>query len=157
MSYQGVPIQDRVDIDNLFSAYAYTLDDGDADGWIALYTEDGVFDVPGLNRLKGPEGLRAIADIVINGSQGNWRHMATNVLVKPGASGDEVAVRLRTLVTDWNVEPAGTHCARSIRPLRRWRPQQQQQQQQQQLGVVGPLVSCRRTAQSSLSANSNTP
>ena len=99
MSYQAVPIQDRVDIDNLFSAYAYTLDDGDADGWIALYTEDGVFDVPGLNRFEGQEGLRAIADIVINGSQGNWRHMATNVLVTPGASGDEVAVRLRTLVT----------------------------------------------------------
>ena len=36
MSYQAVPIQDRVDIDNLFSAYAYTLDDGDVDGWIAL-------------------------------------------------------------------------------------------------------------------------
>ena len=52
MSYQAVPIQDRVDIDNLFSAYAYTLDEGDADGWIALYTEDGVFDVPGLNRLS---------------------------------------------------------------------------------------------------------
>ena len=84
MSYQAVPIQDRVDIDNLFSAYAYTLDDGDADAWIALYTDDGVFDVPGLNRFEGQDGLRAIADIVINGSQGNWRHMATNVLVTPG-------------------------------------------------------------------------
>ncbi len=51
MSYQAVPIQDRIDIDNLFSAYAYTLDDGDADAWIALYTEDGVFVVPGLTQL----------------------------------------------------------------------------------------------------------
>ena len=108
MSYHAVPIQDRVDIDNLFSAYAYTLDDGDANGWIALHTEDGVFDGPGLNRFEGPEGLRAIADIVIEGSQGNLRHMTTNVLVTPGANGDEVAVRLRTLVTDWNVDPAGT-------------------------------------------------
>ena len=93
MSYQTIPIQDRVDIDNLFSAYAYLLDDDDANGWIALYTEDGVFDVLGLNRFEGPEGLRAIANIVIEGSQGNWRHMATNVLVTPGASGDEVTVR----------------------------------------------------------------
>ena len=108
MSYQAVPIQDRVDIDNLFSAYACTLDDGDAHGWIAPYIENGVFDVPGLDSFEGPEGLRAIADIVIEGSQGNWRHMTTNVLVTPGASGDEVAVRLRTLVTDWNVDPAGT-------------------------------------------------
>ena len=52
--------------------------------------------------------MRAIADIVIEGSQGNWRHMATNVLVPLGGSGDQVAVRLRTLVTDWNVDPAGT-------------------------------------------------
>ena len=108
MSYQTVPIQDRVDIDNLFSAYAYTLDDGNANGWIALHTEDGAFDVPGLNRFESPEGLRAIADIVIEGSQGNWRHIVTNEPVTPGASGDEVAVRLRTLVTDWNVDPAGT-------------------------------------------------
>ena len=107
MSYQKVPIEDRVDIDNLFSAYAYTLDDGDADAWVALYTEDGVFDVPGLARFEGQEGLHDIADIVISGAQGNWRHMGTNVLVTPGANADEVAVRLRTLVTDWNLEPAG--------------------------------------------------
>ena len=125
MSYQAVPIQDRVDIDNLFSAYACKLDDGDADGWIALYIVDGVFDVPGLNRFEGQEGLRAIADIVINGSQGNWRHMATNVLVTPGASGDEGAVRLRTLATYWRVEPAGTqfndYRGTLVRINRHWR------------------------------------
>ena len=60
MSYQAVPIQDRVDIDNLFSSYAYMIDDGDADGWIGLFVEDGVFDVPGLNRFEGPEGLRNV-------------------------------------------------------------------------------------------------
>ena len=107
MSYQAVPLQDRVDIDNLFSAYAYSLDDGDADAWVALYTDDGVFEVPGLSRFEGPDGLHDIADIVITGSQGNWRHMATNVLVNQGANEDEVGVRLRTLVTDWTVDPAG--------------------------------------------------
>ena len=33
--------------------------------------------------------------------------MATNVLVNQGANEDEVGVRLRTLVTDWTVDPAG--------------------------------------------------
>ena len=107
MSYQAVPLQDRVNIDNLFSAYAYLLDDGDADAWVALYTDDGVFEVPGLSRFEGSEGLHDIADIVITGSQGNWRHSATNVLVTPGEHGDEVNVRMRTLVTDWNQDPAG--------------------------------------------------
>ena len=107
MSYQAVPIQDRVDIDNLFSSYAYMIDDGDADGWIDLFVEDGVFDVPGLNRFEGPEGLRTVCNMVIEGSQGNWRHSATNVLATPGEHGDEVNVRMRTLVTDWNQDPAG--------------------------------------------------
>lgn len=55
MSYQAVPIQDRIDIDNLFSAYAYTLDDGDADAWIALYTEDGVFGALKSSSLHRPK------------------------------------------------------------------------------------------------------
>ena len=32
----------------------------------------------------------------------DWRHSATNVLVTPSEHGDEVNVRMRTLVTDWN-------------------------------------------------------
>ena len=108
MTYRDVPIADRVDIDNLFSSYAYLIDDGDADGWIDLFVDDGVFDVPGLNRFEGPEGLRNICNVVIEGSQGNWRHTASDLLVTPGANSDEAAVRLRTLVTDWNVDPAGT-------------------------------------------------
>ena len=107
MTYRDVPIADRVDIDNLFSSYAYMIDDGDADGWIDLFVEDGVFDVPGLNRFEGPEGLRNVCNMVIEGSQGNWRHSATNVLVTPAEHGDEVNVRMRTLVTDWNQDPAG--------------------------------------------------
>ena len=107
MSYQHVPIQDRVDIDNLFSAYTYMLDDGDTEGWITLYTEDGAFEVPGLSRFEGNGELREIAQIVTETSQGNWRHIATNVLVNPGPHEDEVNVRLRTLVTDWSTDPAG--------------------------------------------------
>ena len=125
MSYQHVPIQDRVDIDNLFSAYTYLMDDGDTEGWIALYTEDGAFDVPGLNRFEGKGELREIAEIVTETSQGKWRHMATNVLVTPGATSDEVAVRLRTLVTDWSVDPAGLqfndYCGTLVRLDGHWR------------------------------------
>ncbi|MDA8620101.1 nuclear transport factor 2 family protein [Luminiphilus sp.] len=53
MSYRHVPIQDWVDLDNRFSAYTYLMNDEDTEGWIALYTEDGAFDVPGLNRFEG--------------------------------------------------------------------------------------------------------
>ena len=89
MSHQHVPIQDRVDIDNLFSAYTYMLDDGDTESWITLYAEDGAFEVPGLSRFEGYGELREIAQIVTETSQGNWRHMATNVLVFMRARVDE--------------------------------------------------------------------
>ena len=71
MSYQGAQIQGRVDVDNLFSSYAYMIDDGDASWWIGPFVEDGVFDVPGLNRFEGPEGLRSGCSMVIEASQGN--------------------------------------------------------------------------------------
>jgi hypothetical protein len=35
-----------------------------------LYTEGGVFDVPGLNRFEGAEGLRGIANLAIEGRRG---------------------------------------------------------------------------------------
>ena len=40
---------------------------------MALCTEDGVFDVLGLNRSRGLEGLRDTADIVVWNSEGHWR------------------------------------------------------------------------------------
>ena len=107
MNYQAVSLKDRVDIDNLFSAYVYAIDDGDAGTWISLFTAEGAFIVPGLDDFVGQEGLRSMAEMVINGSQGHWRHMATNILVTPTDSADAVNVRLRTLVTDWSTEPAG--------------------------------------------------
>jgi hypothetical protein len=47
------------------------------------------------------------------------------VLVTPGATSDEVAVRLRTLVTDWSVDPAGLqfndYCGTLVRIDGHWR------------------------------------
>ena len=45
--------------------------------------------------------------MVIETSQGNWRHSATNVLVTLGEHGDEVNLRMRMQVKDWNQDPAG--------------------------------------------------
>lgn len=107
MNYKALSVEDRLDIENLFALYAYHVDDGAADEWIAMFTDDGVFDVPGLDRFEGPDALRKIMDMVVAGSGGNWRHQTTNVVAEPGEQSGTANVRLRTLVTDWSKDPAG--------------------------------------------------
>ncbi len=52
---------DRAEIVELFARYAWTGDTGDADGYVALFTENGVFDgVSGY--YDGPSGLRRLAE-----------------------------------------------------------------------------------------------
>ena len=60
-----------------------------------------------MNGFDGAENPRGLANIVIEGSQSNWRSVPTIVLLISSANGDEVVIRSRTLITDWNVELAG--------------------------------------------------
>jgi ketosteroid isomerase-like protein len=60
-------LDDRQAISEQLARYALTFDSQDIDGWVALFTQDGVFEVR-LNRsvqpifrAQGPERLRAFA------------------------------------------------------------------------------------------------
>ena len=48
-------VEARLDIADLFSRYCHRVDNGDSDGWAALFTADGVFEVPNAIRLEGVE------------------------------------------------------------------------------------------------------
>ncbi len=50
----------RGEIFDLAARYCHTIDLGDPDGWVACFTDDGVFEGPGMT-LKGPEELRKLA------------------------------------------------------------------------------------------------
>ncbi len=106
MSLKQLDLSDRIDIQDLFSLYGYLVDDNRGDDWVALFTEDGVFDVPGLERFQGRDQVRKVIDMVASGSQGRWRHQLTNVLAEPGDEPETANVRMNGLVTDWSVEPA---------------------------------------------------
>lgn len=80
--------QDYIEIQQLYAAYGHRMDSGDADGWAALYTEDGAWE-----KLDGPGGradfgvygradLAAFAreDFAGRGS-GAGRHWMGNVLL----------------------------------------------------------------------------
>ncbi|MFA5496215.1 MAG: nuclear transport factor 2 family protein [Porticoccaceae bacterium] len=96
----NLSIEDRLDITDLFARYVHTVDSNQADAWVALFTADGVFDIPGLMRLEGPEQLRGmVATVAAQG--GTWRHQITNILAEPGATTDEARVMAYGLVSDW--------------------------------------------------------
>jgi hypothetical protein len=64
-----VNLEDRFEIERRLFDYAYTFDTGDADGWAALFTEDGIWEAvpvaePDVRTvvLTGREELRAFAE-----------------------------------------------------------------------------------------------
>lgn len=74
--------QDYVDIQQLYARYNWTIDAGDVEGYVALYTPDGTF-----NTFTGADGLRTFMK---NRQGGTRRHWNSNLVVTPtptGASG----------------------------------------------------------------------
>lgn len=77
---------DRWQIEELMWRYARTLDTADADGYAAVYTEDGVFDA-GTMRIEGREALhKFVADLAASRAEraakgepsGGTLHMVAN-------------------------------------------------------------------------------
>jgi 3-phenylpropionate/cinnamic acid dioxygenase small subunit len=72
--------EDREQIRELYSRYAFTIDYGPYDEWVKCFTPDGVFDSPRLGRHEGHEALRKFT-VTYTASRGDAqvRHMMTNV------------------------------------------------------------------------------
>lgn len=102
MAIRPLSIEDRLDIHDLFARYCFLVDQGKADEWTALFTPDGVFDVPGLANMVGSAQIRQIAEMVAGKSQGKWRHQITNLLAEAGGTPDVANVTMYSLVTDWS-------------------------------------------------------
>jgi hypothetical protein len=98
-------LEDRLAIQELFSLYGYCVDDGRKEEWLELFTEDGVFDIPGFKTFTGRAQVREVIDMVVQNSDGFWRHQLTNVLPLPGPSIDTATVRINGLVSDWRTQP----------------------------------------------------
>ncbi len=94
-------IADRTQIAELFARYCHSVDHGDADGWAALFTSDGSFEVVGAMRFVGHDQLRAMPGIVTEHGGGKWRHQITNIITEMAPDADIAQVRAYGLVTDW--------------------------------------------------------
>lgn len=102
MQTTKLDVADRMDIHDLFARYCFLVDENRADEWVALFTPDGVFDVPGLARMEGREQVRRIIEMVSANSKGKWRHQLTNILAEPAADADSATFKIYGLVTDWS-------------------------------------------------------
>jgi hypothetical protein len=77
-------VEDRFEIHELVSRYNRAIDSGDAEGWAATFTEDGVFDgIAGV--FKGRDELRAfVRAYVTDPAFADWaasQHWTTNLVV----------------------------------------------------------------------------
>ncbi|MAT51313.1 MAG: hypothetical protein CMK32_09050 [Porticoccaceae bacterium] len=94
--------EDKLAITDVLNRYVHHVDSNEADEWLALFTEDGAFDIPGLMRLEGRDQLRTMVATVAEQGGGKWRHQITNVVVDAGETAGLARVRAYGLVTDWN-------------------------------------------------------
>lgn len=92
----------RIAIIELFARYCHRVDHDDGPGWAALFTDDGVFEVPGALRLEGVDQLRSMPGQVAQLGGGKWRHQVTNIAIDAGPDPDSASVVAYGVLSDWN-------------------------------------------------------
>jgi hypothetical protein len=85
---------DYAEIQQLYARYNWTIDSGDAEGWAAVFTPDGIF-----SRYEGHDALVKFAtDFSADPKRGaHIRHWNTNLLITPTAGGAHGQVYLSSL------------------------------------------------------------
>lgn len=75
---------DRLDIQDLYGRYNHAIDFGDAEGWAACFTADGVFS-SAQGSFSGPEQLAAFAKGYADNIKG--RHWVSNLVIEADGDG----------------------------------------------------------------------
>lgn len=84
MTFPTVPIEDRLALQDLLTAYCFAVDKlDDLDGMLSLFTEDAVYDLSaiGLLRTEGHAGIRDFFSLVF-ADMTHHAHYATNFVVQ---------------------------------------------------------------------------
>lgn len=72
-------VADHVAIAELKNAYCHRIDSGDYEGWVDLFTEDGVFDAG--EAFEGHEALLSFAEDVFDEQYGRTAHVVSTPVV----------------------------------------------------------------------------
>lgn len=99
----AVSTEDHLAIADHMARYCWAVDEGDADGWVALWSEDAVCTGLGPQTLTGREQLRGIvASNMALGGNGKARHSVTNLVCDyAGGDRDTVEAKYYNMVTNW--------------------------------------------------------
>lgn len=76
---KAISLSDKFDIHELIARYSHAVEDGDTDGVLACFTQDGTFEGR-MGRLEGHEALRILGNTVKPDAQP--RHIVSNILLK---------------------------------------------------------------------------
>ena len=90
----GIPIEDRLAIEDLLVAYAHAIDTmGDIDPVLAVFTEDAVYDLSGigLSTLRGHDAIRGFCATVF-ANMAHQAHYLSNFAVT-AYQGDTASMR----------------------------------------------------------------
>jgi SnoaL-like domain len=95
----GMTADDYMEIQQLYSRYNMAIDSGDAEGWAATFTPDGVFQT-----FNGHDALVGFINTWKERMKGgNMRHWNSNLAITPTADGASGAVYL--LLVDISAKP----------------------------------------------------
>lgn len=100
-----VPLQDRVDIEELMARYSWALDIGDFEGYLACFIEDGWVEHWPQGRCVGREGLWRMTQDLWYSKPHHYlgrQHRMSQVLMTP--VGDEVQIKCFWSILQHNVE-----------------------------------------------------
>jgi hypothetical protein len=108
---KGITTEDYVAISDHMGRYCWLIDEGHADEWVALWTEDGIFTfIGGPETLHGREALKGLA--VSFAQTGGMRHLLGNLYCDYGASRDTVIAHAYNFVSKWS--PGGAFMAMAL-------------------------------------------
>ena len=110
---------DLIEIQQLYAKYNWTLDAGDAEGYAATFTPDGVF-----NNNAGHDAIVKFANTFHAGLGAHVHHWNTNLIILPTAAGASGQVYL--VLVDFATKPAtiatsATYTDELVKTAQGWR------------------------------------
>jgi 3-phenylpropionate/cinnamic acid dioxygenase small subunit len=96
-----VSTDDHIAISDHLARYCWRVDEGDEDGWIALWAEDGVFTGISPEPVVGREALRNVVRQAQSGGPRKTRHIVANLACDYQDGRDLVLASYYNFVTNW--------------------------------------------------------
>jgi hypothetical protein len=97
-----VTTDDYVSISDFLGRYCWAVDEGDEEGWAALWTQDGVFAGVMPEPVVGREALKGVPRMAFAGGGGKMRHLVGSLHCDyAGEERGTVIGRYYNFVTNW--------------------------------------------------------